>query len=119
MAARVYSEETSGQPFEVSSMPTSKSGVMRMSIRSTRGASLFSAEVEAQSLQQIRWTGQPLQISDEVNVHYGLVSDDRDTRMGYVFEFNEGRNARSVIVPAKDIAWMLMDPDVQEVLLRR
>jgi len=97
-------------------MPTTTHGVMRMSIRSTRGAALFNAEVESQSLQQIRWTGQPLQITDEVQVHYGF---GNDATMGFIFEFHEGQDARSITVPAKDITWMMMDPDVQEALMRR
>jgi len=90
---------------------------MRMSIRSTKAeTALFNADVEAQTLQQIRWTGQPLQITDEVQVHYGFGTD---AKMGFIFEFTEGRQPCSITVPAKDIAWMMMDPDVQEALLRR
>lgn len=97
-------------------MPTMTSGVMRMSIRATAGGAVFTAEVEAKSLQNIRWTGEALQITADVHVSYGFGSD---AQMGYHFEFTEGPSHRLITVPAKDIAWMMMDPDVQEALMRR
>jgi len=87
-----------------------------MSIRATRGIALFTADVEAQSLQQIRWTGEALRITDDVQVSYGFGTD---AQMGYLFEFKDGQSPRSITVPAKDITWMMMDPDVQEALMRR
>lgn len=119
MAARIYAEQFSGRRFEVSTMPTNSPGVMRMTIRPPRGETLVTANVEAQSLRQIRWTGQPLTLTDRLQVQYTLVSDERDTRMGYLFEFEEGTDARAIMVPAQDIGWMMTDPDVQEALLRR
>lgn len=85
-----------------------------MTIGHERGEPLVQTCVDRTSLRAIRHSGQGLHLEDQLDVHYRVVSNQRGTRVGFLFEFLEGTEARSLMVDTAQLEWLMTDPDAKE-----
>lgn len=111
MAARIYNDEMTGSRFQIATRPTNDPRVMRMTIGHERGEPVVQTCVDRTSLRAIRHSGQGLQFEEQLDVHYRVVSNQRGTRVGFLLEFHEGSEVRSLMVETSQMEWLMTDPD--------
>ncbi|AIE84975.1 hypothetical protein [Fimbriimonas ginsengisoli] len=87
---------------------------MTMKIGRLRGEPVLNASLDSTTLKRIRMSGQALPIAEGAHVHYRIVSNGVATRIGYLFEFQDGPEPRSVLVGTDALEWLMGDPDCDE-----
>lgn len=100
------SEET-GRRFQFATAPSGRPGVMTLAISDPEGGPIVRAEIESGELNRARFTGRVMQFAENASVSYRVISNGIAARIGFLFGFNEGEAAHTILVEHDSLDWLL------------